>query len=300
MKNLSFGRKIGKRITKNSIFYLLLVPTFALLLIFNYSPAFSALLHSLFTWDGGNYEKFIGIANFLEMAKDFVFIGSLKNMAFLAVMRVIMWGFFPLLTAELIFHLKNRKAQYIYRILFIIPMILPEIVLILVWRYIYMPDGPINGFLRAVGLGNLARSWLGDFNYALYAILFVGFPFIIPLNFLIFLAGLMGTPPTVFEAAEVDGATGFKKVLLIDIPLLIGQIKLVAILTLIASLQGYQRILVLTRGGPGWATMVPGLYMYQNAFGYARMGYGCAVGTFIFWLVLVLTIVNIKYVRSEV
>jgi raffinose/stachyose/melibiose transport system permease protein len=299
VKDLVFGQTMARGIMKNGVFYLLLVPTFALLLIFSYWPAFSALFHSLFIWDGVHYQKFVGIANFLKMAKDPIFISSLKHMIFLAVMRGIMWVFFPWLTAELVFHLKSKMAQYVYRILFIIPMIIPEIVLILVWQYLYASDGPINGLLQTMGLGSLARAWLGDFNYAIWAVLFVGFPFILPFYFLIFLAGLMSTSPAVFEAASLDGATGFKRVFLIEIPLLVGQIKLTLILTLIASLQGYQRILVLTRGGPGWATMVPGLYMYQSAFTYHRMGYGCAVGTVIFLFVLILTILNMKYIRSQ-
>ena len=87
---------------------------------------------------------------------------------------------------------------------------------------------------------------------------------------------------------------------MVDIPLILGQIKLVVVLTLINSIREYQMILVMTNGGPGWATMVPGLAMYQNAFLYGRMGYGSAIGTVLFVILLGLTYLNMKYVQSEI
>src|SRR5690606_39272456 len=104
----------------------------------------------------------------------------------------------------------------------------------------------------------------------------------------------------VHESAALEGAGGLKRIFKIDLPLLMGQIRLVSVLSLINSIREFQTILVLTNGGPGWETTVPGLVMYQNAFLYGRMGYGSAIGTVLFVLLLGLTYLSMRYARSEV
>ena len=90
-----------------------------------------------------------------------------------------------------------------------------------------------------------------------------------------------------------------RKFLLIDIPLVLSQLKLIAILTIIGSVQGFQSLIILTRGGPGFKTTVPGLWMYYNAFSFQRMGYACAIGVLLFLLILLLTVLNLKYFKSS-
>ena len=98
--------------------------------------------------------------------------------------------------------------------------------------------------------------------------------------------------------AILDGATGISKFLRIDVPLVLSQIKLLLILTIIAGVQSFEGILVLTRGGPGFRSMVPGLWMYYNAFAFQKMGYACAIGVVLFLIVLALTLLNLRYFRS--
>ena len=274
-----------RRFKGSSVFYLLILPTFVMLMIFNYWPAFTSLYRSFFEWDGVFYERFIGFGNFVEIFRDPIMHVAFKNMAKLTVGWVILRLVFPLLGAELVFNLKSRRAQYLYRVLFVIPMVIPQIVTFLLWRFMYGAM-VINELLKAIGLGHMARPWLGDFDFALLAILFVGFPWIDAFNFLVFQAGLMAIPSSVFESARLEGAVGLKRIFTIDIPLLMGQIKLVVVLSLINAIREYQMVLVMTNGGPGWETMVPGLAMYQNAFLYGRMGYGSAIGTTLFVLLL--------------
>ncbi len=289
-----------QEISRSKILYVLLVPTFAMLVAFNYWPALTALYRSFFSWDGAFYEEYIGLGNFIEIFQDPTMLVAFKNMLLLTIGWVILRLVFPLLGAELVFNLKNEKAQYVYRVLFVIPMVIPQIVSFLLWRFMYGMHGPINEFLRVIGMGHLARGWLGDFDFALMAILAVGFPWIDAFNFLIFLAGLIAIPTSILESARLEGAVGLKRILRIDIPLIMGQIKLVVVLSLINTIREYQMVLVMTNGGPGWATMVPGLAMYQNAFHYGRMGYGSAIGTTLFVILLGLTYLNMKYVRSEI
>ncbi|MGQ9632530.1 MAG: carbohydrate ABC transporter permease [bacterium] len=289
-----------KSVVKSKFIYLSLLPTFALLITFNYYPAINALYHSLFEWDGIRYEKFIALGNFIEMFRDPVFLIALKNVLILTAAAVVISLTFPLIAAELTFNLRSLKAQYIYRTMFVVPMVVPVIVVLLLWGFIYRPDGLLNEILKTIGLKSLVKPWLGGFNTALYAIIFVGFPWIGSFSYLIYLAGLQSIPQSLFEASLIDGASRIQQIFTIDIPLIMGQVKLILILTIIGVMQGYTLQLVLTKGGPGYATMVPGLHMYNSAFQYYKMGYGCAIGTFLFAVILILTVINRKYIQTSV
>lgn len=294
-------RRLFREIIKNRNCYLLLLPTFILLFVFEYYPAFSAIYHSFFDWDGFTMPRYVGLGNFTQLIfKDPVMAVSAKNITILTLFRVLIAITVPLIGAELIFGILNIRMAYIYRTLFVIPMVVPSMVNLLVWKFVYNPQyGLLNQFLNVIGLSNISRAWLGDFSTALYAILFVGFPWISSLWFLIFLAGLQNISSDIFDAAKIDGVTGLKRIRYIDIPLVLGQIKLVLILSTINALQGYVGIMVLTNGGPGNSTMVPGLYLYNNAFYFNKMGYACSIGMLLFSVLLILTYINWKYIRSS-
>jgi len=205
----------------------------------------------------------------------------------------------PLLVAELIYALRNNRAQYWYRLLFVAPIVVPFVVTLLVWRFIYDPDlGLLNALLDRLGISFQSR-WLGDPDLALYCLLFIGFPFAAGTNVLIYLAGLQSIGESVIDAAKLDGATGLRRMISIDLPLIMGQVRLLGILSLIGGIQGFGAQLVLTRGGPGYATMVPGMWMYETAFSYSRMGYASAIGTSMFIVILGLTLVIMRSVESS-
>jgi raffinose/stachyose/melibiose transport system permease protein len=190
---------------------------------------------------------------------------------------------------------------YFYRVLFVVPMVVPGMVVLMIWRFIYSPNlGLLNEVLRVIGLGALARPWLGDFQLALLAIVFIGFPWIAGIGTLIYLAGFQAIPNELLDAAAIDGAGTWARFRRVEIPMVLSQIKLLVILTVIGALQNFATIMVMTNGGPGTTTMVPGLYLYRNAMYYNKMGYACAIGTLIFIITLVLTYLNTRYLRSSV
>ncbi len=290
-----------RRIMRCKECYLLLLPTFALILLFNYYPAASALYHSFFNWDGANFKQFSGLANFRTMLKDAIIWQALGNMIKLTLISVAINLTFPLVAAALIFHLRDLRLAYFYRVLFVVPMVVPGMVTLMIWRFIYNPNiGLLNQILKAIGLGAWARPWLGDFNLALYAIIFIGFPWVAGIGTLIYLAGFQAIPSELLDAAAIDGASTWNRFWRVELPLVMSQIKLLVILTVIGSFQGFTTIMVMTNGGPGTATMVPGLYLYRNAMYYNKMGYACAIGTFIFILTLILTYLNTRYLKSSV
>lgn len=291
---------VVRGLRKSKGIYAFIIPTFVLLAVFNYYPIFSALYHSLFDWRGGGQAIWVGLANYRELFRDTILgeasINALKLLAFGILVTLTV----PLTAAELIFHLKSQRAQYIYRLLFVIPMVVPGIVMLLIWGFIYSADmGLLNNLLEAVGLGKYTQLWLGDPKIALYALMFIGFPWIGGFSLLIYYAGLQNISQDVLDSCKIDGATGLTRIRTVDIPLIMGQIKLLVVLGFIGGIQGFQTQLLLTEGGPGYSTMVPGLHLYQNAISYDRMGYACAIGVVLFLVILGLTYLNMKYLKSS-
>ncbi len=194
-------------------------------------------------------------------------------------------------------HLPARASQ-VAKYLLVLPIVLPPLVLIEVWAYLMQPgSGLIDKIFGAVGLPQ--PGWLSDPHLALVSILLIGFPWISNLGFLIFLGGLQNLPKDVVDASRLDGLGGFRRVFAIDIPLLLPQFRIVVILSGIYAVQNFIPILLLTNGGPGTATLVPGLDMYQSAFSNDQYGYGMAIGTLLFVVMLVFTLAAMRLLRSR-
>ncbi len=289
------------RIVRYRTAYLWLIPTFLLLFIFNYYPAGSALYHSLFQWNGANIKIWVGLSHFGELWRDPLWWDSFGHLLILTVALVAINLTFPLGAAALIFHLWNLRMAYLYRILLVVPMVVPGLVILMIWRFIYSPNiGLLNQSLVLLGLEQWQRPWLGDFQLALYAIIFVGFPWIAGIGTLIYLAGFQAIPNELLDSAVIDGASTRQRLFFVELPMVLSQIKLVVILTIINAFQNFTIILVMTGGGPGTETLVPGLHLYRNAMAYNRMGYACAIGTVLFAMILILTYLNHRYLRSSV
>ncbi|HZO86871.1 MAG TPA: sugar ABC transporter permease [Chthonomonadaceae bacterium] len=281
--------------------YLFLLPTFLFLAVFNYFPALSGLYHAFTEWETGSSARFIGLENFRRMAQDEFLRLSIVNQVWLLVANLLKTLVVPLAVAEMLFHLRSRRVQYVLRTLFLVPMVVPGMVGVLLWGFIYDPNiGLLNNALTAIGLKGLTRAWLGDWHTALPALVGVGFPWIGGLALLIYLAGLMSIPQDVRDSSAVDGASDWRRFWAIDLPLLRGQMKLLAVLTIIGTLQDFGSILVLTGGGPGLATHVPALHMYYQAFRFGHYGYASAIGFVLFLVILAFTVANMKLAQSAV
>jgi len=294
------GKKMGSRWSKLFPLYALIGPTFILLLIFNYYPALLAIIRSFFKWDIGNEAQFIGLANFLELFQDPIFLQSLGNISKLLVFIVFVNLTVPLFIAEMIFMIKSNKWNYFFRVLFVIPMLVPPIVIWVIWKFIYSDAGIITSFLELIGKPEWIYGWLSHPKTALLSVAFVGFPFAYGFNTLIYYTGLTNIPNSLLESAKLDGVSPIKMFFKIHLPMILTQVKLLLVITIIAVLQGFESVYVLTGdGGPGFETMLPGLYMFFNGFTYNRMGYACAIGVILFLMMLIFTILNNKYIRSE-
>ena len=209
-----------------------------------------------------------------------------------------------IIVALLIFHLKNQKHQYLYRVLFVVPMIIPSIVYMLLWKFFYEPNiGLLNQLLLSMGLiePTAPLMWLGDPKLVIPSLIFMGFPWVGVVSVLIFLAGLQSIPNSVYEAAQLDGCGVIRRCIFIEIPLIMAQIRLSLVLMIIGTLKGFEQILIMCNefGGPDGTANVPGLYMFRMAFLEGRVGYACALGMLLFGVILILSIINDKYVRVD-
>lgn len=292
-------RTVWQEIRRALPLYVLISPTFILLGVFNYYPAFMALYRSLFSWDIGGEATYIGLQNFVTMAGDEVFRLSLWNVFLMTLAGVITVLTVPIFVSEAIYRLTSQRAQYWYRILVLFPVVIPGVVHILIWQFFYEARlGLVNQVLRAIGLGSATTSWLGNPDTVVYAVIFSHFPFIGGITVLIYLAGLQAIPNEIRDASDVDGATGWTQIRLIDLPYMIGQIKLVIVLAIIGELQAFGYVLVMSGGGPANASMVPGLWLYTNLIQYGKVGYASAIGVFLFAVIMVLTVINVRFIKS--
>ena len=279
--------------------YSFLIPTFAFILGFSYYPAVRALVGAFTQWDGFNPPQWIGISNFIQAFHDPTFITSIENVSLWTLIGIPLSIVPSFAVAELIFHLRSLRWQYAYRTIFIIPMVLPGVVGLLIWQYIYQPTGLLNSLLKDLGLSFLHHDWIANPHLALWALIFMGFPWIRPFNLLVLYAGLQGVSPEILDASEVDGASLWQRIWRVDVPMVFSQLKLLLILGIVGISQDLLSPLILTGGGPGAATTTPVLYMYQTAVQYDEYGYSMAIAFMLFIVVMLLAFVNIKYLRAD-
>ncbi len=295
------ARPLWQRVWLARTAYLLILPMFLCMIVFVYYPPFSGMYHAFFAWNPTGSSPFVGLDNFGAIINDPHFGHEVENMLVLLAGSLVTGVTMPLIVAELIYAVRSASARYAYRFLFLIPIVVPLVVTQLMWMFFYDPNiGPIDALLRGIGLGGLARDWLGDFSTALYALIFIGFPWVGGTSVLIYLAGLMNIPNEVVEAASLDGTTGIQRIRFIDLPLLLGQIRYFVVLGLIFGLQAFQLQLIVSDppGGPGYQTDVPSLEMYLQAFENGRFGIAAAYGVLLFAVGLALCVVAMRFLRS--
>lgn len=289
------------RLWAGRLAYLFLLPTFALLGYFAYYPAYIALTRAFTDWDGFNPPTFTGLENFQRALTDPAMGQASANVGIWIALGLVLAVVPPLLVAELIFHLRGPRRQFAYRTLFVVPIVVPTLVLLLLWTTFYRTDGILNQLLGAAGLQGWQRSWLADQDTALYALIFLGFPYVDAFYLLLLYAGLQSIPKDVLEAAKLDGATGLRRVWSVDLPLLRPQLFLIAVLSIIGNAQYFLSPLVVTSGGPGYATTVPALLMYNTAVKFGEYGYALSIAALLFVVIVVLTLIaqRLRRIRGD-
>ncbi|HMA59174.1 MAG TPA: sugar ABC transporter permease [Halanaerobiales bacterium] len=261
-------------------------------------PTIYTFYLSLTEWDGLTDPSFIGITNYLDLFNDSVFYTSLVNnfiwLFIFLLIPVVLGLFLAILLSKKIRWAKGFKAA-IYS-----PMILAPVVIGLIWSWIYHPKaGILNNTLTYVGLDFLTRGWLSDPETALYAVIGAAVWRHTGYVMLLFLAGLTSIPPTLIEAARIDGATAWQRFRYIILPLLKPATVIVLVITMIQSLRAFDFVNIMTRGGPFNSTNVLANYMYTEAFRNYEMGYGAAIAVILFIIMFVFIFFYLRRIREE-
>jgi raffinose/stachyose/melibiose transport system permease protein len=266
--------------------YLYLAPAFFFYLLFAFGPLAYTTWLSFFDWDGLTVGTWVGLDNYDEVLSDpdirASFVHSFELIFFYAVLPCVL----GLLLVSVIAHGRVRGVTFFRAVLFM-PQTIATVVVAIVWVWVYAPDGPLNEALRAVGLGSLARGWLGDFTWALPALGLVGTWVMFGLCLVLFLAGIQKIPQSLYEAARVDGAGRVREFFAVTLPGLRGELAVALTLTTIMALRTFDLIYVSTQGGPGTSTTVPSVLVYQNAFSNGRVGLAAAVAVVLTLLIFV-------------
>jgi raffinose/stachyose/melibiose transport system permease protein len=186
------------------------------------------------------------------------------------------------------------RAGGLFRAVVFIPQTLTPAVVAVVWKRIYAPDGPINDVLKAIGLGHLAKGWLGEYTWALPALGLIGTWGAFGLCTLMFIAGMQSIPAELYDAARVDGAGPVREFFTVTLPGLRGPLAVVLTLTLVGAIRVFDIVWLTTRGGPGTSTVTPTIVLYERAFANPDIGSAAAIGVILSVLALLITLVIVK------
>lgn len=274
--------------------HIALAPTLAVYGLLTALPILNLLALSIseVRWESGNaHWRNVGLAHFAEIGRDHLIRAGLGNtvlFAGAAVALEMLIGFFLALFVSRV--VSGRVA---YRTIFLLPILIPGIVIGAIWKLMYNPDfGVINQGLALLGLAG--RDWLGEQSLALAAVVVVDVWHWTPFVFLLLLAAIETLPQDVFEAARVDGASAWQELRHVTWPMLLPALAVTLLFRLIVSFKVFDEVYLLTGGGPGTATEVVSFTIYRRFFTEDRMGYGAAISV-VTLFALALTILAALY-----
>lgn len=288
-------RRLTKGLRRTVRGYLFLVPAIAFYFVLVLYPLGTNFQLSLTSWDGVSKVKpFVGLANYARILSDplaikslvhnliFLFAAGIVPVCFALVLAVLLWG--------------GTRGVTFFRAIYFMPQVLSLVVVGLVWLWIYNPVfGAFNEFLKVIGLGSLARGWLGNPATALPAMVTVIFWQSFGFWTVIFLAGLQGVDLDVYDAAKVDGANAWQLFIHVTIPQLRNTITLCLALAFIGIFKMFDIVYATTKGGPFHTTEVIGTYIFKSAFQLSYMGYGAALSVMLTVVVVICTILFIRF-----
>ncbi|WP_157720205.1 carbohydrate ABC transporter permease [Friedmanniella luteola] len=267
---------------------LLVIPVAVLTVAFFLLPLGNALVYSVVDFDGvSSNPPFVGLANFREMFADDEVWHALSNNAIWIVIGTIAPITIGLLLALLLWGVE--RGSVLYRLCFFLPVVLPGVAIGIVWGWIYDPvQGLLNQLLAAVGLGSLARGWLGDPDWALYAVLVTAIWGATGFAVVIFVSALRNVDVELVDASRIDGAAAPARLWYVILPQIMPVFLMVLTLTLVGGFSVFDIIFIMTGGGPADATNVIGTYAYAQAFQMSRIGYGTT-------LALLITVLSVPF-----
>jgi raffinose/stachyose/melibiose transport system permease protein len=279
---------------------LFLVPGAVLSFVVIVVPLIMNVGISFTRWQGIGSPHWIGLKNYTQLFHDSNFWASFRHTFAIIIAMAVIPTVIGLILAAILFDVVAKKfgdrVASFFRAGLFVPQVLPVAVTGIVWGWLLAPSGAVNALAKNVGLKSLAKNWLGDPKLALFSVMGImiwvqlGYPIVM------FMAGLQRIDPQLYEAADLDGATWWQRFTQITVHLVKPEIYVVLVTTTIAALKTFAQIFVLTRGGPGNATLVPSYFAYKEFFEKTNVGYGSAISTV---MVVIIAVVAIVFLRLQ-
>lgn len=288
-----------KKRKQGLITFLFILPWLITFLIFELYPILFSFFTSFTEYSGLNPNmKFIGIDNYIRAFKDETFLIALKN-TFFFVIGTIPFTIGIALVLAILLNNKKLKGREFFKAGFFLPSVISLVVISMMWIYMYSSSGLFNTILRSLGFKVESISWLASTETALPAIMFMDVWAAFGYYVILIYAGLQSIPDSLYEAAKIDGATPTQMAFKITLPMLKPTLFFVIAINTIRSFQIFSEIYTMTGGGPRNSTQTIVHYLYEVSFRKFDMGYGSAIAYILFVLVMIVTLIQKKALRSD-
>ncbi|MBX6385099.1 MAG: sugar ABC transporter permease [Microbispora sp.] len=283
------ARGAGLR-TPRWVGWLFVAPALAVYAVFVLRPIALTIQYSMYRWDGIGPSTWAGLGNYVKVFTDPDLFATILN----AVKLIVFFSAIPvvlgLAIASTIRRIATSRLALVARTVLFLPQVIPLVAAGIAWSWLLSSSGLVNQLLTYVGLGGVARAWLGDFSTALPAVGVIGAWVLLGLCTILLLSGMSKIDPALYEAARMDGAGPLREFVSITVPSLRQEIGVCVTVTVIAALASFDIVYVSTQGGPGNATMVPGLEIYYLAFSERQVGMASALAVVLMVLVILVAL----------
>ena len=270
--------------------WLFVLPALLMYSIFVLQPLVLTIQYSLYRWDGIGVAKWVGYSNYITVLTVPDLLETIFNSLRLAVFFSLIPVTLGLVVASVIHRVATGALGGTARTVLFLPQVIPLVAAGIIWGWLLALTGLVNEILAAIGLHNLSRVWLGDFDTALPAVGMIGVWVLSGFCTVLLLTGMSKIDPALYESARLDGAGWFPEFKAITVPMLRYEIAVCLTVTVIAALAAFDIVYISTGGGPGHATAVPGLQIYILAFVERQVGLASALAVLLMLLVLAIVI----------
>ncbi|WRP06262.1 sugar ABC transporter permease [Rossellomorea aquimaris] len=277
--------------------FLFLIPGVIILGAFIFYPMLNAIWLSFTDYNIVADAEFIGLENYKELFADALFWKVLGQTLLYLIIVVPALVILPIFLAILV----NQQVKGIgfFRSAYYVPVVTSMVVVGIAWKWVYADRGILNYILESFGLIDEPINWLTSTSTSIFAVMVVTIWKGLGYYMVIYLAGLQSIPDDLYEAADIDGATKWKQIWHITIPLLMPSIMIVTIMSSISAMKVFEEIYVMTGGGPLNSSKTLVFYIYEEAFDKLQMGYASAAGVVLFVITLIFSVINIKFMSKK-
>jgi raffinose/stachyose/melibiose transport system permease protein len=279
--------------------WLFVLPALVMYGLFVLQPLALTVQYSLYRWDGVGPATWVGLQNYAAVVSEPRLVETLSNAFRLVLFYSVIPVSLGLVTASVIHRVAGGPLGTVSRTVLFLPQVIPLVAAGIIWGRLFSLNGLVNQWLTAIGLEDVTRAWLGDFDTALPAVGIVGIWVLLGFCTVLLLTGMARIDSALYESARIDGAGWFREFTSITLPSLRNEIGVCITVTVIAALAAFDIVYVTTGGGPGNATAVPGIQIYILAFLERQVGLASALAVVLVALVLIAILPIQRFTRGS-